>query len=88
LGSSSSGINDAIFSLVGVDFVTIKRFVFNELSTNTTVTTAMENAIALYNVGTTAGSANGCQFVTLDSNVINLGNVNSVAGAFTICHIP
>jgi hypothetical protein len=84
LGSASSGINDAIFSLAGVDFVTIKRFVFNELSTNTTVTTAMENAVGIYNVGTTAGSANGCQFITIDSNEVNLGNVNSVGAVFSV----
>ena len=83
-GSASTGQNDAIFSLVGVDFVTIKRFIFNELVTNTTVTTAMENAIGIYNVGTAAGSADGCQFITLDSNEVNLGNVNSVGAAFSV----
>ena len=74
-GSLTSGANDAIFVMNGVDWVTISGITFQDLTANTTTTTAMENAIAFYNVSTTSGSANGCQFNTVSGCTFDLGNV-------------
>ncbi|MFN7238940.1 MAG: hypothetical protein ACK5UE_01395, partial [Chitinophagales bacterium] len=86
---TTTGQIDAIFNLVGADFVTIKRFTFSENSANTNNTQAMEAAVALFNVGSTAGSANGCQFITIDSNTVNFTNLASTGeGGFAFAAYP
>ena len=82
-GSVTTATNDAILVLTGVDFVTIKRINFLDLVANITTTTCMDNAIGIYNAGTTAGSANGCQNILIDSCVFNLKNQStSGSGVF------
>ncbi|MBL7764998.1 MAG: hypothetical protein JNJ58_02815 [Chitinophagaceae bacterium] len=71
-GSTSSGNNDGIFILNGPDYVTIQNFTFTELATNTTTTTAIENAVAIYNrLATTP--FDGSQFITISGCNFNLG---------------
>jgi hypothetical protein len=83
-GSVTSATNDAILVLTGVDFVTIKRINFLDLVANITTATCMDNAIGIYNAGTTAGSANGCQNILIDSCVFNLKNQSTSGSAVFI----
>ncbi|MBL7790675.1 MAG: hypothetical protein JNL75_12670, partial [Chitinophagales bacterium] len=86
---TTTGQIDAIFNLVGVDFVTIRRFTFSENSANTNNTQAMEAAIALFNLGSAAGSAGGCHYITIDSNVVNFTNFASTGeGGFAFAAYP
>ncbi len=80
-GSQSSGANDGMFVFKGVDYCTVQNLVFQELAGNTTNTLAMENAIAYYNFGITAGSADGCQFNTITGCSFNLNNYAVNGGA-------
>jgi hypothetical protein len=80
-GSLTSGANDAFIVLNGIDRTTIQNFVFAELASNTTATLAMENAIAMYNTGTTAGAADGCQYITISGCTFNLNNSATAGGA-------
>lgn len=80
-GSLTSGVNDGIFVFIGVDYVTVSNVVFQDLATNNTATTAMENAIAYYNAGAAAGSANGCQFNNVSGCTFNLGNAATSGAA-------
>ena len=80
-GSTSSGQNDGMFVLKGVDYTTAQNMVFQESAANTTNTLSMENAVAFYNLGTTAGSADGCQYNTVTGCTFNLNNLANNGGA-------
>ena len=83
-GSVTTGTNDAILVLTGVDFVTVKRINFIDLAANTTTTTCMDNAIGIYNAGTSAGTANGCQNILIDSCTFNMRNQSTSGSAVFI----
>lgn len=70
-GSQTSGSNDAIIALNGPDYVTIKNFTFNEQVTNTTTTSALENAIGCYN-RLSASPFDGCQYIYIENNTFNM----------------
>ena len=78
-GSNTTGSNDAMLVLNGPDYVTIKNCVFNEQSSGTTTTTAIENAIGCYN-RLSAAPFDGCQFIYIENNTFNM-NEASTSGA-------
>jgi hypothetical protein len=80
-GSLTSGINDAMFVLNGVDYTTIQNFIFNDLATNTTATLGMEHAIGMYNRVATVGSADGCKYINITGCTFNMGNVSNLGAA-------
>ena len=65
-------LNDAIFKLIGADYVTIKDFIMQENAANTTTAAATNNmtewGVALLYVSTT----NGAQNNTIQNNTIDL----------------
>ncbi|MFN4298308.1 MAG: beta strand repeat-containing protein [Thermaurantimonas sp.] len=70
---ATGSLTDAIFKLIGADFVTIENFVLQENSANTVNTPATSNnmtewGIALLYVTTT----DGCQNITIKNNTISL----------------
>lgn len=75
-GSITSGVNDGMIILNGVDYVTINNIIFNELATNTTAALAMEHGIGMYNRTATVGAADGCKYVTISGCTFNLSNVS------------
>jgi len=80
-GSLTSGVNDAMIVLSGVDYTTIQNFVFNDLASNTTSILAMEHAIGMYNRSATVGSADGCRYITIDGCTFNLSNFSTTGAA-------
>lgn len=81
-GNVSNGSNDGMLMLNGVDYTTVQNIIFNDLPTNTTATTAMETAIALYNLNSTPGSADGCEHIEIKNCTVNFGNFATFGGAF------
>lgn len=69
---TSGNLNDAIFKIIGSDFVTIQGFTMLENAGNTTTTTGTNNmtefGVALFYATTT----NGCQNITISNNTIDL----------------
>lgn len=69
---TSGNLNDAIFKIIGGDYITIDGFTMQENAANTTTTAASNNmtefGVALFYATTT----NGCQNVTLKNNTITL----------------
>lgn len=71
-GLTAGNINDAVFKIVGGDYITLQGFTINE-NANTAITVASntmtEFAIALYAASTTDGAKNN----TIQNNTINMG---------------
>jgi hypothetical protein len=69
---TAGALNDAIFKLIGADWVTITGFVMQENPANTTITPASNNmtewGVALLHVSTTDGAQNN----TIQGNTISL----------------
>ncbi|MEI7726785.1 MAG: hypothetical protein WCK09_16870, partial [Bacteroidota bacterium] len=69
---ASGTLNDAIFKIIGADFITIQNFTMQENAANTTTTVASNNmtewGVALLYVSTT----NGAQNNTIQNNTISL----------------
>jgi len=66
-------INDAIFKIVGGDYITIKKFILNENPSNTEFSyietnNATEFGVAIFY----SDNENGPQHITIDSNLISL----------------
>lgn len=71
-GLTSGNINDAVFKIVGSDFLTLKGFIINDNTnafTTVATNTKTEFGIALYAASTTNGAKNN----TIQGNTINLG---------------
>lgn len=79
-GSLTSGANDASIVVNGTDYITIKNCVFTEQVTNTTTTTAIENAIAFYNRNATT-PFDGVQFATVENCTFNLSKAATAGSA-------
>ncbi|MGC4101315.1 Ig-like domain-containing protein [Ferruginibacter sp.] len=62
---------DGIFIIKGTDYVTLDGLTFKEAAANTTATTAMEYAIAMFNLNSTA-PLDGCQNNTIKNCTITL----------------
>jgi hypothetical protein len=73
---TSGALNDAIFKLIGADFVTIQGFAMNENSLNTTTAAATNNmtefGVAIFYAGASGAVANGAQNNTIQNNTITL----------------
>lgn len=69
---ASGSLTDAIFKVIGSDFVTIQNFTMLENASNTTTAAATNNmtefGVALFYNGTT----NGAQNITIQNNIITL----------------
>jgi hypothetical protein len=63
---SYDGAADAIFKLIGVDYVTIDGLNIQDSASNTTEATLNERGIGFYNLSTT----DGCQYNTIKNNTI------------------
>ena len=70
MGTSTT--TDAIFKLVGADFVTLQGFTMQESAGNVTATTQLEWGVALLYATTT----NGAQNDTIQNNTITLNRTN------------
>jgi hypothetical protein len=79
-GSLTSGANDAVIVVNGTDYITIKKCTFTEQGTNTTTTTAIENAIAFYNRNATT-PFDGVQFATVENCTFNLSKAATAGSA-------
>lgn len=82
-GSLSSGANDASIVVNGTDYITIKNCVFTEQASNTTTTTAIENAIGFYNRNS-ASPFDGVQYATVDNCTFNLSKAATSGSAVFI----
>lgn len=72
-GSLAVGaINDAIFKIVGSDFVTIDGLTFLENPANTTIAALTNNMVEFGIALSYATVSNGCQNITIKNNLINL----------------
>lgn len=76
-----SGNIDFIWCIRGTDNVTINNFTFLEPSSNTTTSQQMEAAIAMFNLGTTAASMDGCQNINITNNTFTLSDINGACAA-------
>ncbi|MCX6305637.1 MAG: T9SS type A sorting domain-containing protein [Bacteroidetes bacterium] len=88
---ATGSVNDAIFKIIGGDFITIQGFVLQENSSNTAVTPATSNnmtefGIAVFYVTQTDGSKN----VTIQNNTITLNRTyqNSFGIYSSVRHSP
>ena len=72
-GVGISTTNDAIFKIIGTDFITLQNFVMNESAGNVTTTTQIEWGVAVLYATTTNGSQN----VTIQNNTITLNRTNA-----------
>lgn len=80
-GQTVGNVNDAVFKLIGADYVTIQGFTIQENAANTTIATAATNnatefGIALFYVTLTDGAQNN----TIQNNAITLNRayLNSI----------
>ncbi|MFT3908118.1 MAG: hypothetical protein QM737_01725 [Ferruginibacter sp.] len=80
INTPSTSAPDGIWSLNGVDNVTINQIDFAENPANGAANTAMEYAIGLFKFSTT----DGCQQNTIQNCNIALSKANSAAGAGTM----
>ncbi len=69
---TSGNLNDAIFKIIGSDFVTIQNFTMQENASNTTTTAASNNMTEWGVAVLYASTTNGCQNVTIQNNTISL----------------
>ncbi len=72
-GVGVSTTTDAIFKLIGVDFLTLQGFTMQESVGNVTTTTQIEWGVALLYATTT----NGAQNITVQNNTITLNRTNA-----------
>ncbi|HMM10773.1 MAG TPA: right-handed parallel beta-helix repeat-containing protein [Bacteroidales bacterium] len=69
----SGSLNDAIFKIIGGDFITIRNFTMQENPSNTTNTPASSNNMTEFGIALFYASAtNGCQHITIHNNTISL----------------
>jgi hypothetical protein len=71
-GVGTSTTTDAIFKLIGSDYITIDGFILQESGSNTTTTQQVEWGIALLHASVT----DGCQNNTIKNNSITLNKTN------------
>lgn len=71
-GVGTSTTTDAIFKIIGTDFITLQNFVMVESGGNTTATQQIEWGVAVLYASTTNGSQN----VTIQNNSITLNRTN------------
>jgi hypothetical protein len=71
-GVGTSTTTDAIFKLVGADYITLQGFTMQESGSNSTTTTQVEWGVALLHASTT----NGAQNNTIQNNTITLNKTN------------
>ncbi|MBL7789741.1 MAG: T9SS type A sorting domain-containing protein [Chitinophagales bacterium] len=71
-GVGTSTTTDAIFKLVGADYITLQNFTMQESGSNTTSTQQVEWGVALLHASTTNGSQNN----TIQNNTITLNKTN------------
>ena len=88
---ATGSISDAIFKIIGGDFITIRGFVMQENSANTTIATAATNnmtefGVAVFYVTTTDGAKNN----TIRNNTIGLNKLyrNSFGIYSSVRHSP
>ncbi len=79
-GLPSTAAPDGIWSLNGVDNVTINQIDFAENAANVTSLTQMEYAVGLFKFSTT----DGCQYNTIQNCNISLNKANAAIGAGTM----
>jgi hypothetical protein len=80
VGSITTGTNDAVFTLKGVDYLTVQNLIFAEQATNATQTTMIENAVAGYNRNATT-PFDGCQYITVSGCTFNM--IKNTAGGLS-----
>lgn len=73
----NSDVIDAMFKIVGGDYITIDGFTFTD--GNTTNPATMEAGVAMLK----ADGTNGSQYNTISNNTFNMQRVNNVAGTYT-----
>lgn len=79
-GTLTNNGNDALLALNGTDFVTIQNCVFTQQASNTTTTTAIENAIQIANRnGTTP--FDGVQNLTVTGSTFSMGEIGTAGAA-------
>jgi hypothetical protein len=76
-----SGVFDFIWCIRGTDNVTINNFTFLDPSSNATTAQQMEAVIAMFNLGTTASSMDGCHNIRITNNSFNMSNINDRGSA-------
>ncbi|MFT3911076.1 MAG: hypothetical protein QM737_16775 [Ferruginibacter sp.] len=69
---TAGNLNDAIFKIIGGDYITIQGFAMNENAANTTTTAASNNMVEWGVALLYATSTNGAQNVTIQNNSITL----------------
>jgi hypothetical protein len=74
---------DQMWAILGTDNLTINNFVFTDPTTNTTANTAIEIAIGFHNRTAFAGTADGCQNVTISNCTFNFNDIASNAQAIS-----
>ncbi len=72
---TAGALNDAIFKIIGGDFITIRNFTMQENSLNTTTAAASNNMVEWGVALLYASTTNGCQNITIDNNIITLNKV-------------
>ena len=82
-GLTASIANDASLVINGTDFITIKNCVFTQQASNTTTTTAIENAIAFQNRNAVT-PFDGCQNDSVRNCTFNMGEVATGGAAIQI----
>ncbi|WP_344823479.1 T9SS type A sorting domain-containing protein [Rurimicrobium arvi] len=73
--ASGSGAHDAIFTIQGSDFITVKTLNLFEASSNTTATTQMEHGFSVVKFN----SNDGCKTVSFEDCNVTLNNANNTA---------
>ena len=76
VGTPATAVQDGLWRLVGVQYVTINGIDLKDNPANNTVATTMEYGYALYKASTSVG----CQNVTIKNCTITLNNLNNTAG--------
>ncbi|PZF71176.1 T9SS type A sorting domain-containing protein [Taibaiella soli] len=79
------GTSDAIFSILGTDYVTINGLNLSENAANTTTTTRMEWGYNLVKLNATA-PYDGCQYNTITNCTITLNAANLVSCGIRMAH--
>jgi|GEM_PF-1292319 len=73
----ATNVIDAMFKIVGGDYITIDGFTFTDGNTSNPAT--MEAGVAMLK----ADGTNGSQYNTISNNTFNMQRVNNVSGTFT-----
>ncbi len=86
LTATAAGVKtDAIFKIIGSDYVTIKNFTMTENAANTTGGTAALQKMTEWGVGLFAASVtNGAQYNTIENNIITLSSATKYQNAIGV----